>query len=160
MTGRQRQRADTATAEVDAFRDAVREIKPPAHLALRPCDRAIWRSIIRSRAVDEWSDVDLLHAAQLARAFADIERLSRELAAEGYLLKTGRRNPKHAFVEVLTRRTVRLTKMLHLHAATLGPARDHLARRAAERTARAAVDAADDDADNLLATPSDSEQKH
>lgn len=154
-------RAGTVDNDVDAFQNAYAEdIKPPKSVKLRKQDRPIWRAIIRARASDEWSDIDLFHAANLTRCLADIERISRQLIDDGDTLKNDRGtvvvNPKHAILETLSRRGVALTRLLHLHAQALMPdARKQLPARAAEKNARAARAALDGDSDmdELLATP-------
>ena len=161
-----RKRAGTVDKAVDALANAYAEdIPPPAAVKLKAADLPIWTSIIRARARDEWSSIDLHHAANLTRCLADIERISAEIAKDGdtYANDRGTRcaNPKHAILETLSRRGVALTRLLHLHAQALMPdARKQLPARQAEQEARAARAAltgptrgAGDDMDDLLATP-------
>ena len=153
-----RQDSRTAKAAVDAFRNAsMGEIEPPKTVKLRDGDLAIWRVLMRARARDEWSDPDLHHAANLTRCLADIERISTELNAEGDTVENARGtvivNPKHSLLEVLSRRAVALTRLLHLHASVLGGRPETvLGARAAEASAREAI--VDDAEDGLIGTPS------
>lgn len=149
-------RADSATAAVDAFRSvALGVIEPPETVKLREIDRPVWDSIVRARAREEWGEVDLHHAANLARCLSDVERISAEIAKDGDVLTNDRGtqivNPKHALLETLSRRSVALTRLLHLHAATLMRPVDAVAARETERKAREALQ--DNDDGDLLATP-------
>ena len=77
-------RANTAEAAVRAMANvAAGPIKPPRHVKLRRQDRPFFLAITRARARDEWIDVDLVVAVQLARCQADIETESELLEAEG-----------------------------------------------------------------------------
>lgn len=153
-----RQDSRTAKAAVDAFRNAsLGEIDPPKTVKLRAGDIEIWRMIMRARARDEWSDPDLHHAANLTRCLADIERISSEIESDGDTVKNDRGtqivNPKHALLETLSRRSVALTRLLHLHASVLvGRPETAVGARAAEASAREAI--VDDAEDGLLGTPS------
>ena len=125
MTKR-KQRSDSITAAVENMQSG--EIFPPEHVHLRECDWPFWTSIVRARAKQNWTDVDLESAANLARCKADIERLQLEITAEGDTVVNQRGtqivNPKHSLLETLTRRAMALSRMLHVHAeATVGEAR-------------------------------------
>jgi hypothetical protein len=134
---------------------AALKIEPPAAVRLRDGDRPYWDTIVRARGANEWSEPDLLHAANLARCLHDVERISGEVAAEGDVIENGRGtpvlNPKHSLLEVLSRRSVALTRLLQMHAqARLGRPEDVAKGRAAALQAREVVDGMDDD---LLARP-------
>lgn len=157
-----RPRAGTVHAAVAALGSAfLPDIEPPAAVKLRAEDAPIWRSIIRARARDEWSDIDLMHAANLVRCLADIERISGEVGVEGDVVSNARGtqivNPKHAILETLSRRGVSLTRLLQLHAGTLT---EHPARlgqiREGERNARAARAEVETE-DDFLALPDKAE---
>lgn len=140
-------RSDSAAAALAAARAAALGAQePPAHVKLRPCDRPFWDAIMQARARDSWTDVDLAHAATMARAQADIERLQRDIDTEGDVIG-GKANPKHKLLETITRRVVALARMLHVHAeATQGRSRDAGNKLALEQKARAAP------ADDLIPT--------
>lgn len=59
------------------------DLVPPAHTPLREEALRFWTGIVRARAREEWIEVDLVVAAQLARCQADIERESAALEGEG-----------------------------------------------------------------------------
>jgi len=143
--------------EVEAFAAAGKPFpKRPKTVRVRPGDHGIWRALMVTRAIAEWSEVDLIHAANLTRCLSDIERLSYEIEATGDVVMRGELevvNPRHELVEKLTRRAITLTKLLHLHAVALqGDPRDQASRRAAEKEARKTGAEIGDD-DGLLATP-------
>lgn len=140
-TTAKRQRTDTAKAAVNASQNAaLPPLKPPACVKLRPGDRAFWNRIVNSKARDNWTDVDLITAAQLARAQADIEQLQKQVDDEGYILD-GKINPAAQMLETLSKRTVALTRVLQVHAlATVGRSADAAASATLERQARAKPD--------------------
>lgn len=131
-----RKRSDSATAAVAAMQAAsLGPLEPPAHVALRTGDRPFWNAIVTARARDTWTDTDLVTAANLARAQADVELLQTRLDAEGYVID-GKANPVAALIETLSRRTVALSRVLHVHAqATVGRSADAANALANERQA-------------------------
>jgi hypothetical protein len=142
-------RTGTVGASVTAFHAATEEIAPPPEVRLGPTALAQWPGIMRSRARDEWSETDLRHAANLARAFADIERIANEIELEGDVVDNSRGtpipNPKHSILETLSRRALALTRILHLDAASNGRKENVVAMRAAEKAARQAIKEAAED---------------
>ena len=117
-----RNRSDSASAAVRAAQAAaLGPIDPPAHVVLRPGDCPFWNAIVTSRARDTWTAIDLCTAGNLARTQADIERLQSALDSSGYLLSDGKVNPLAVLVDTLSRRTVTLSRAIHVHAlATVG----------------------------------------
>jgi hypothetical protein len=142
-----RKRSDSAAAAIAAAQAvALGPLDPPAHVVLRPGDRPFWDSIVTARARDTWTAIDLTTAANLARTQADIERLQSDLDTSGYMVD-GKLNPLAALVETLTRRTVALSRALHVHAcATVGRSADGIKALANERNA------SQDDDDDLIPT--------
>ncbi|CAM5188446.1 hypothetical protein CDEN61S_01671 [Castellaniella denitrificans] len=136
-TTEKRARTDTAKAAVQAAQNAaLPPLEPPACVSLRPCDRPFWERIITSKARDNWTDVDLVTAAQLARAQADIEALQAVVDAEGYILD-GKINPAAQMLETLVKRATALTRVLQVHAiATVGRSNDTGDAARLERQAR------------------------
>lgn len=117
---------------------------PPPHVNLRPGDRPFWDSIVSTR--DGWTAPDLELAAVLARCKADIERLHRELAEQGYLLAMSNGtpvvNPRHTLIETMTRRAVAMSRMLRVHAEAIeGESRHQRPRNRAARAAQTAATA-------------------
>lgn len=114
-------RSDSAAAAVQAARNAaLGPLNPPAHVALPEAARPFWDAIMRNKARDRWNEVDLAHAATMARAQADVQRLLAEISAEGDMVDD-KVNPKHALVEKLNRRVMSLSSLIQVHAeATVG----------------------------------------
>jgi hypothetical protein len=156
MATKKRTRSDSVTAAAKAFAVVANEIKPPAHVQLRPQDKPFWNSIVCARAYSSWTDSDLELAANLARCKSDIERLQNDIDKEGDVLENQRGtpvvNPKHQLLETLSRRSVALSRMLHVHAeATQGESREQAKRKKPEEAARQALDSMGGDA--LIAPP-------
>ncbi len=111
---------------------------PPDHVELPDEAMPHWWSIVRAREYNAWTGPDLEHAANLACCLADCERLRRELRVEGDVIEnkkgTQTVNPKHTLLEQLSRRSVALSRLIHVHAeATSGKARDEQARNEKQR---------------------------
>ena len=135
-----RVRATSAEAAVKAMLDVAKG--PPAvprHVSLRRKDRPFWDGVIRARARDEWTDSDLVVAAQLARCQADIEAESCLLDAEGSVLLNARGtqvvNPRVTVLEQLARREMALMRTLRLGGRVAGDSRDEATRRRLQRQA-------------------------
>src|SRR5688500_10280803 len=106
MSKPRRPRSDSITAALKAMTNAgMPDIEPPPHCTLRDGDRPFWAGIMQARARDQWTPVDLVVAAQLARCQADIERGDSEN------------------VEELVRREMALMRTLRLGGAAAGRAR-------------------------------------
>lgn len=136
--------SNTAASLVEAAQAAaLGDIEPPDHVTLREGDRPFWLAVVRARARKEWSDADLVNAANMARAMADIESEQKLIDAEGNVVVNDRGtqivNPRHALIEQLSRRIMALQRLLGMQAVTSGNARDKVKARAAEATAREAV---------------------
>lgn len=139
-------RSDSAAAAVQAARNArAGELKPPAHVSLSVAARKFWPRIVANRARDRWNELDLTNAAELARMFADIERLRAIIAAQGDILPNGKPHPAHKLLESTGRRAISLSRVLHVHPeATEGRARDGGNALQQEQQARAAARVDDD----------------
>ena len=121
---------------------------PPAHVKLRPGDMPFWDGIIAQRARDDWTEVDLVVAAQLARTQADIETESR-MADDGEM-RTKILLERVVILDKLSNREMALIRTLRL--AGLGNASDVKERRRLERQAESlAAESADTEDDRLLA---------
>jgi len=136
-----RPRSDGAKAAVQAAQNAaLGPLEPPAYVTLRPQDKPFWEAIMRARARHTWDDADLVTAATLAKAQADIQTLQSQIDAEGYIIE-GKINPAAQMLETLSKRVTSLSRLLHTHAeAKLGRARDNGKTLALERGAEPADD--------------------
>ena len=145
-----RTRSDSIAGQLAAMDAALSDdIMPPDHITLDDSELPFWRSIVRARAKARWNDSDLEAAGNLARCKADIERVQREIREEGDIITNERgtpiMNPKHTLLEILSRRCMALSRMLHVHAeATQGKARDQVKQNELQSGARDAMGESDD----------------
>ena len=120
------------------------DIEPPEHVLLQEGDMPFWRSIMRARARSEWTDADLIHAANLARCMSEIESESAALRSEGSVIENQRGtpivNPRHTVLERLSGRAMALTRILQMQGLASGDREDKAKRRAQEANARDAAD--------------------
>lgn len=113
--------SNTADAAIRAMANAAKPLpSPPKHVRLRPKDAPFWVNVVSSRLRDEWSDNDLVIAAQLARAQADIETQQDLLDVEGFVVQSNKEdgnplaNPRITIIEQLSRREQALMRSLHM----------------------------------------------
>lgn len=134
-----RPRSDTIKAAVQAAQNAAQgPIEPPPYVTLRDGDLPFWARIIESKARSTWTPADLVSAAHLARAMADIEVLQAQLEVEGYVVGD-KINPTAKAIEMLVKRAGNIARAIQVHAlATVGEARDAGKAATAEREARQA----------------------
>lgn len=154
-TMKRRDRSDSVTAAVSAAIAASNPLPtPPAFVRLMPEEMVFWDAIARSRALSEWSDADLVVAAQLARCQADIERQYVALNIEGVTLINDRgtpiMNPRNSVLEQLSRRQMALMRTLQLGGTARGRKEDVGKQRGLERQARRVAEGLDDDDDEGL----------
>lgn len=138
-----RTRADSASSAVKAMIDAAKgEIEPPAHVTLRERDLPFWAGIVRARARDEWSDADLVVAAQLAKCQSDIEVEQTALDGETTVVTNERGtacvNPRVSVLEQYARREMALMRTLRMGGRVAGDSRDEAGRRKVQRGAEKA----------------------
>lgn len=121
-----RPRSDSTKAALQAAENkAMGPHDPPEYVSLRPQDKPYWTAIMKSRARHTWNENDLVTAATMAKAQADIDTLQKQIDDEGYIVD-GRINEAAKMVDMLSKRVITLSRLLHVHAeATLGRARDN-----------------------------------
>ena len=129
-----RTRATSAESAVKAMVDAAKGLPPvPAHVSLRECDKPFWLGVLRARARDEWSDADLVVAAQLARCQADIDRECLALDAEDTVVINDRGtrvvNARVSVLEQFARREMALMRCLRMGGKAAGDSREEAGRR-------------------------------
>lgn len=135
-------RSDSAAAAVAAHQAvALGPLQPPEYVGLRQCDRPYWDAIMLARARDTWTAADLVTAATLARAQSDIERLQGDIERDGEFILAANGtpiiSPQVKLLEMLTRRVMALSRILHVHAeATVGKSEDSAKALANERGIR------------------------
>ena len=146
-----RTRCDSVKGAKDIMADAIDgPHEPPKHVKLPEEAYPFWLSLMEARAKHKWNASDLETAANLARCKYDIELIQGEIYQEGNTVVNQKGtpvvNPKHNLLEVLTRRSVALSRVLHVHAeATLGKAKDQVKGNDAAKGARAAKEQAEED---------------
>ena len=145
-----RTRSDSAESAVKAMVNAAKTVlAPPLHTPLRPEALCFWNGIVCARARDEWIEVDLVVAAQLAECQACIEEESVQVRVEGTILKNDRgtmvANPRTQVLEALARREMALMRTLRMGGRIAGDARDQSGKRQIERTARKVREELEDD---------------
>ncbi|MDN4052893.1 TerS protein [Massilia sp. YIM B02763] len=151
-----RARADSASSAVKAMVDAAKpDIEVPAWVALTESAKPFWVGVVRARARDEWQDVDLVVAAQLAQCQADIAEEDAALRLEGKVIKNDRgtpvMNPRTTVLEQLARREMALMRTLRMGGRIAGDQRDDLGKRKLEVDARKARKQVEEEDDGLLA---------
>lgn len=150
-----RNRSDSVTQAIDAMGNAaLPDLEPPAHCRLRDGDRPFWDGIVRARARDEWTEADLVVAAQLARCQSDIEREQAALDGETTVVENARGtvvvNARVSVLEQFARREMALMRTLRMGGSPAGKASDAAGARSVERQARKVRDGLMEE-DELLA---------
>jgi hypothetical protein len=145
-----RTRADSAASAVKAMVDAAKgDLQPPAHVKLREGDQPFWVGVVRARARDEWSEADLVVAAQLARCLHDIEKEQAALDVEGTVVENDRKtmvvNPRVSVLEQFARREMALMRTLRMGGRIAGDPRDESGKRKIERQSRKVREELEDD---------------
>ncbi len=156
MSNNRRNRSDSVTAEQAMASTPVPN--PPDSVEMDDDARVVFDDIVRARDFTAWTQVDLYHAANLAICLSEIESERRVLRQEGHVIENGKgnpvQNPRHQVIEVLSRRSVALSRMLHVHPeATQGESRHQKERNSKGRETAQKVSDQVDDSDGLIAPP-------
>jgi glutamine synthetase len=152
---RKRPQSNSAAGAVAAMLNAAKGVlQPPAHVELTPSAMQFWPGIVGARARDEWTDVDLVVAAQLATCQADMADEDALLRAEGKVIENQRgtpvMNPRTTVMEQLARREMALMRALRIGGRAGGAdPRVGLDRAKVERQARSVREELEDE--DLLA---------
>ena len=150
-------RADSAAFRADAVKNAIDGVQPPSHIALTADHMPFWHAITQARHKESWTEIDLAHAANLARTQYDIEQEQSLLEQEGSVVMNERgtpvKNPRASILEDLTRRAIQLSRILQVHAlAIVGESKESKRKNTAQRAA-ASTASVIEDGDDLLASP-------
>lgn len=145
-----RTRSDSAASAVKAMLNAAQaDLRPPSHVRLRDGDEPFWIGVVRARARDEWTETDLVVAAQLARCLHDIEREQLLLDAEGAVVQNDKGtqivNPRVSVLEQYARREMALMRTLRMGGRIAGDTRDESGARKTERQSRKVKDEIQDE---------------
>ena len=152
-----RTRADSAASAVKAMVDAAQpDIAVPDCVVLTPSAEPFWVGVVRARARDEWTEVDLVVAGQLAQCQADMAEEDETLRLEGRVIKNDRgtpvMNPRTTVMEQLARREMALMRTLRMGGRIAGDTRDEAGKRKVERQSRKLRGELEEENDGLLAT--------
>lgn len=132
------------------------ELQPPAFAPLTASAIPFWPGVVRARARDEWTEVDLVVAAQLAQCQADMAEEDERLRIEGRVVKNDRgtpvMNPRTNVMEMLARREMALMRTLRMGGRIAGDSRDEAGKRKIEHTSRKLRGELESEDDGLLAT--------
>ena len=149
-----RQRIDSATAAVDTMAAAIRDLSPPAHVKFRTGDWPFWDAVIAGRAKSEWTEADLIVAANLARAMADAERIAEMTTGRNGAVKVNTLVASIAASDKLARRIVTLRRALGIDSRSKhGEQRDVNRRREHAMGIESGHNPLAEDDDGLLARP-------
>ena len=145
-----RNRSDSAASAVKAMVNAAKDvIQVPAHVKLRDGDEVFWDGVVRARARDEWTETDLVVAAQLARCLHDIEKEQSLMDSEGTVIANDKGtmvvNPRVSILEQFARREMALMRTLRMGGRAAGAARDEAPARKIERQSRKLREELEDD---------------
>lgn len=152
-----RSRADSAASAVKAMVDASKaDIEVPDWVTLTPSAIPFWAGVVRARTRDEWIDVDLVVAAQLAQCQADIAEEDAALRLEGRVITNERgtpvMNPRTTVMEQLARREMALMRTLRMGGRAGGDPRNEENKRKIERQSRKLRGELEEEDDGLIAT--------
>lgn len=149
-----RQRIDSAAGAVSTMAAAARDLSPPKHVKLRRGDLPFWDAVVAERAKSEWTDADLVVAANLARAMADAEKIAAFPVDKGGNINVATLMGTIELSDKLARRIVTLRRALGLDSrARHGEQRDVNKRRDAAKSIEAGHNPMAEDGDGLLARP-------
>lgn len=146
---------DTASGAAELMQSAASGLPDvPAYISLRQQDLPYFHAILCARARNEWSDVDLTVAAQLAWTQAEIAKETATLEEEGTIVKNDRgtsvTNPRFRAINEHKQSQLALLKTLALHS-TAG--RDMRTIQAERQALGKAKEVLNDMQDSLIAPP-------
>lgn len=141
VTKTKRTRSDSVSSAVKAMSNAALPLlQPPKHVKITPNAKPYWEGVILSRARDEWTEVDLVVAAQLAQCQADMADEDQELRKQGRVTENQRgtpiMNPLTTVMEQLARREMALMRALRIGGRVAGDPRDQDGKRKLEKESR------------------------
>lgn len=149
-------RSDDPNFQRQMIEMATQGVKPPTYVDIKPEHMSYWNAITEARA--NWTKIDLIHAANLARTLYMIEEETKMLDMEGSVVINQRgtqiANPRFSILEQLSRRSVALSAKIQVHAAaTIGEVENTRKKNAVKQKAVNTMNARDDEDDFLLAKP-------
>lgn len=153
---KRRQRSDSKEAAVDGLARAKNLIEPPDYVHLEQEALPFWYAIIKTRA--NWTDADLVQAAELARVQHEIEYYRKLAGKQLRLMKDAegelKISPLNKIVNELVALQMSLSRQLQVHArATQGEARDQIKRNQVYHEAQDKVQAHGQDIGGFIKYP-------
>lgn len=145
MTER-KERSDSAAAAIRAAKNAAMgDPSPPDHVQLTADAMDDYLAIVRARTRDEWTEYDLIVAAQMAMCIAKQREYEAQIALDGEVVRNAKgtlvANPMVSMLERLAGRQLAYTRILQMGGrvpGTAGDKRKKQAGRALENGARQA----------------------
>jgi hypothetical protein len=126
----------------------------PAHIKVRPQDKPYLNAILSSRARDEWSDVDIAVANQLAWTQCEIAKEVLTIESEGTVVPNDRgtmvTNPRFRAINEHKQSQLALMKTLALHSMAKKDPREETNKRTALMKTKKVLN---DMQDSLIAPP-------
>lgn len=147
-------RADSARVQSEIMADALKGKQPPGCTLLEPKEQPFFDLVVEARAV--WTNIDLVHAVNLARCLCSIEENQILLKCEGDVIMNQRgtpiMNPRFTILEQLSRRAAALSTKIQVHAiATVGESKQSKGKNMVKRSAIEAMEDTEDD--DLIGRP-------
>lgn len=141
-----KKRSDSVAGDIAAFSGALTPIKPPKKLNKE--EMVHWDSITRARAREDWTQIDLYRAWNLAKLYFYIEQTHKDIEERGIVFPNEKgtlvNNPAFTRLEVLTRLASSEATKLHVHAeATVGKSEDSVKRATKQREAENTINSLD-----------------
>lgn len=151
-----KKRSDSISFQAEIMSKVGKKVLPPDYVRVPEGAMPFWEDIIATKV--EWTKVDLILAANLARCCYMLEIEQFMLECEGTVLQNARgtmvMNPRQTALEQLSRRQASLAQKLQVHAqATQGEPENNRKKNAAKREADGVFDGLDDDENDLLGKP-------
>ena len=146
---RRRPKATSSAGLLVAMVNASKGLLQPLESApVRAEAMKFWPAIITARTRDEWDEVSLVIASQLAECQCAIMEQTAEVNREGYMLRKGNdlyANPRASLIEALSRREMALMRSLRFGGRISGDTRHDAVKRQVEKNARQALESLAED---------------
>lgn len=126
MATTRKTRSDSASAAVDAFKNATQDVALPEGITLRnDAEITVWRQFTRARARDAWRDFDLVLLAKVVRIEVDLRKYQAMLETSGPLIKNKREtlieNPLLRVIDTLQRQQLAIIRSMSLNSTGQDP---------------------------------------
>jgi len=126
MYAPRKNRSDSASAALDAFKNAQLDVQLPDGVTLRnDIESTIWRQFTRARARDAWRDFDLVLLSKVVRIEADLRKYQALLDTSGPLIKNKKEtlieNPLLRVIDTLQRQQLAIIRSMSLTSTGQDP---------------------------------------